>query len=350
MASIQFSIIIPTFNRSAVLRDCLANIGFQHFDLDRIEVIVVDDGSTDDTERMVGSLGLPFAITYCRQQNRGPAAARNLAISRARGEWLLFINDDTLLARNALERHLHGHLSRPGEAVAVLGRFDPIPEFAQTPIGYVIAHMDLVFQYRNLKHDGYHKFVYFYTCNISVRRELVIRAGLFDEDFRQPAGEDIELGARLEALGCRVVFDAYCNAYHDHVLCAAQFAAMHRMRGAAAMTFFHKHPKRCWLYEHQRARLRNVARERELAEVTERTVMTPLIGSIDALNTEYRDAGREQVNTVAAHIAPLMSNLKSFYEWWGYLDNPLCPEVLAGGAAKHPVPAVLPSGAAVRSA
>jgi glycosyltransferase involved in cell wall biosynthesis len=350
MASIRFSIIIPTFNRSAVLRDCLANIGFQHFDLDRVEVIVVDDGSTDNTERMIRSLAVPFAMTYCRQQNRGPAAARNLAISRARGDLLLFLNDDTLLGQDALARHLRGHEGRADEPVAVLGRFDPIPDFAQTPIGHVIAGTDLVFQYDRLKHDQYHSWVYFYTCNISLRRELVIRAGLFDEDFRQPAGEDTELGARLDTLGCRVLFDTHCRAYHDHVLSAAQFAAMHRMRGAAAITFFHKHPGRCWLYAHQLARLHNGARERELADAMEGAVMTPLIQRIDALNTRHRDAGRDQVATLAAHIAPLMRNIKLFYEWRGYLDNPLCADVAAAGPAKQRQQTVPASQGAPRTA
>ncbi|NEX17629.1 MAG: hypothetical protein C1943_13625 [Halochromatium sp.] len=329
MVYIQFSIIIPTFNRSIVLRDCLANIANQQFPLEQIEVIVVDDGSTDDTEKIVTSMPLPFSLRYLKQTNRGPAAARNLAILHAHGEFFLFINDDTLLGRSALARHLQAHLACAPDPVAVLGRFDPIPEFALTPVGFVCANYDFLFQYNHLKHGQRYKYTYFYTCNISIKADLIWRAGLFDEDFKHPAAEDIELGARLAALGCPVFFDNECTAYHDHVISVAQFASIHRMRGAAAIMLFHKHPKLSWLLANQRARLYHIEQELAICQETEIAVMEPLIRKIDETNRKHLNSALPKIKSVASHIAPLMRSIQLFYNWLGYLDNPLCTEVAA---------------------
>jgi len=85
-----FSIIIPTFNRAALLREALASVARQTFR--DFEVIVVDDGSRDETESVVNSCDLP--VTFLRQENRGPGAARNLAIQHSQGRYIAFLDSD----------------------------------------------------------------------------------------------------------------------------------------------------------------------------------------------------------------------------------------------------------------
>jgi len=85
-----FSIIIPTFNRAALLREALASVARQTFR--DFEVIVVDDGSSDETEQVVASCGMP--VNFLRQENRGPGAARNLAIQKAQGQYIAFLDSD----------------------------------------------------------------------------------------------------------------------------------------------------------------------------------------------------------------------------------------------------------------
>jgi glycosyltransferase involved in cell wall biosynthesis len=87
-----FSVIIPTCNRAALLNEALASVKAQRFT--DYELIVVDDGSTDQTPRIVDSCGLP--ILYLRQENQGPGAARNLAIASASGEYVAFLDSDDL--------------------------------------------------------------------------------------------------------------------------------------------------------------------------------------------------------------------------------------------------------------
>jgi hypothetical protein len=87
-----FSVIIPTFNRASLLRQTLSSVWAQRF-VD-YEIIVVDDGSTDETQPYLKSLG--SRIVYLAQANRGPGPARNIGASRAKGEYLAFLDSDDL--------------------------------------------------------------------------------------------------------------------------------------------------------------------------------------------------------------------------------------------------------------
>jgi len=96
------SVIIPTFNRERFLPEALASVYAQNGA--RLQVIVVDDGSRDNTAAVVRGWGANLEYVY--QTNRGPAAARNTGIRRAKGEWLTFLDSDDLWATNQLHRQL----------------------------------------------------------------------------------------------------------------------------------------------------------------------------------------------------------------------------------------------------
>lgn len=91
-AMVLFSVIIPTYNRSSLLREALDSVFAQT--LRDYEVIVVDDGSTDDTEAVVRSY--PGRIQFQQQQNLGPGAARNAGVKSAGGEYITFLDSDDL--------------------------------------------------------------------------------------------------------------------------------------------------------------------------------------------------------------------------------------------------------------
>ncbi|MCE9529633.1 MAG: glycosyltransferase [Planctomycetes bacterium] len=116
-----FSVIIPTFNRSEFVRNCLLALG--ESGVHNLEVIVVDDGSTDDTEQVVHATD-PQAI-YIRQENQGPAAARNRGFERSRGRYVGFLDCD--------DEWLPG---APAEAVAWLDRHPDVDVlFAEALMG-----------------------------------------------------------------------------------------------------------------------------------------------------------------------------------------------------------------------
>lgn len=92
LAMAFFSVIIPTYNRAALLREALDSVFTQT--LNDYEVIVVDDGSTDDTEAMVRNY--PGKIQLLKQKNIGPGAARNAGVAAAVGEYVAFLDSDDL--------------------------------------------------------------------------------------------------------------------------------------------------------------------------------------------------------------------------------------------------------------
>jgi glycosyltransferase involved in cell wall biosynthesis len=98
------SIIIPTYNRSALLMDLLAALAAQTYTY--LELIIVDDGSTDETydQLCIWATAQTMSVRIFRQDNAGPATARNLGLQQARGEFLYFIDSDDLIFPTALEQ------------------------------------------------------------------------------------------------------------------------------------------------------------------------------------------------------------------------------------------------------
>ncbi len=96
-----------------VLRRNLESLQSQSLSKESFEVIIVDDGSTDDTVAFLKELTTPLNLKVLHQENAGPAAARNRGINAASGPVLVFINDDTVLSNEALQMH-HAKQFREG--------------------------------------------------------------------------------------------------------------------------------------------------------------------------------------------------------------------------------------------
>src|SRR4030043_1295029 len=108
----QISIVIPTFNSAQVLKACLESLANQTVSGEAYEVIVVDDGSTDETKDIVAK----YPVRYIYQQNRGPAAARNNGVNHAQGEIVLFTDADCDSEPNWIEEMI-----KPLNASQVVG-------------------------------------------------------------------------------------------------------------------------------------------------------------------------------------------------------------------------------------
>lgn len=100
----KVSIITPTYNRAEIISSAVRSI------LDQTEkdweYLVVDDGSTDDTEQVILEFNDP-RIRYLKKQNAGPSSARNLGIKNANAKWIMYLDSDDLLHSNCVERMLH---------------------------------------------------------------------------------------------------------------------------------------------------------------------------------------------------------------------------------------------------
>jgi len=203
----QVSIIVPAYNYAAFLPHALQSALVQPREL--CEVIVVDDGSTDDTPQILDRFS--SRVRVVSQSNQGLSAARNAGIAAARGRWLLFLDADDLLSPDAVRSQL-GILETWGEAALAVCRsffFEACdPHGVPIPCGeWRLFRQDLDAHLCHFNIAPPHGFL--------VRREAVVRAGGFDTDLL--ACEDYDLWFRLAAAGTRVVPNpAVLAAYRRH--------------------------------------------------------------------------------------------------------------------------------------
>jgi glycosyltransferase involved in cell wall biosynthesis len=213
MSTGKLTIIIPTYNRKGILRKTLAAYRSQSAQEEILEILVVDDGSADGTESVVAqsSEGSPVPIRYLHQENRGLASARNHGIREARGEIVLFGDDDIIPSDNLLSEHLGWHRNYPEVSVGVLGHVSWSPEVHPTPfmewLGWPPGYRDL-----SPGMEVHARHCYF--NNTSLKTEFLRENGTFDEDFRTYGYEDIELGYRLIRRGLRLLYNPNAIGYH----------------------------------------------------------------------------------------------------------------------------------------
>jgi glycosyltransferase involved in cell wall biosynthesis len=200
------------------LRQTIAHLAAQDMDPSEFEVIVVDDGSSDRTPDVVAECRAhaPFVLTYLRHDNRGPGYTQNRGIRAARGRIVLLIADDIFLVPTALRTHLDLHQREPDVTVAALGRVVQSPQLDQT----VFLRTWDPFRFRELSGLEELPYYLFWACNISCKRDFLIRHGMFREE-RGRAGaaahEDVELGYRLHKHGLRIRFAVEALGYHYHI-------------------------------------------------------------------------------------------------------------------------------------
>lgn len=113
------SVIMPCYNASAYLREAVDSVLNQTYD--KVEVIVIDDGSTDDSRNILGSYGEKIITIF--QKNKGACVARNEGLKRAKGEFIQFLDSDDLLYENAIEIRLN---TMDSKTDIVFGDYDQI--------------------------------------------------------------------------------------------------------------------------------------------------------------------------------------------------------------------------------
>ena len=201
-AAPRVSVIIPTYNRAGLLRAAIDSVLAQTFS--DLELLVVDDGSTDDTQAMMRDFNDP-RILYIRQENKGRSAARNVALARARGAYIAFLDsDDTYLPEKlALQvRYMDAHpdtgmVYTSAHCVDTAGK-----PLARDYIASVSGHI-----YRDI---AFFRPVTITLPTVMVRRALLERTGGFDEAMHR--FEDTDMWRRLSKLTVIDAMPAFtCN-------------------------------------------------------------------------------------------------------------------------------------------
>jgi glycosyltransferase involved in cell wall biosynthesis len=184
------SVIVPVYNGEATIRGAVERILGQTVVPE--EVIVVDDGSTDGTAAVLASFG--SRICVLRQRNQGPAAARNAGIRASRGHYLAMTDSDCYPEPAWLAQLLSGFDDK-----SVGGTGGIVRGARPTLIGDYLDRIGLL----DAAPDASGEIPYVITANACYRRSALLEAGLFDESFRRPGGEEAELGRRVRACGYR---------------------------------------------------------------------------------------------------------------------------------------------------
>jgi GT2 family glycosyltransferase len=225
----SISVVVPTFDRQASLFRLLAALATQSHPPVDIEVVVVDDGSTDGTPARLRGSRFPFTLRTLSQVHAGPAAARNLGVGAASGGLIVFFDDDVVPAADAIERHVAAHHATP-DAV-VIGPMLP-PEDWRRPAWIRWEEQKLLAQYEAMRRGDYPCTPrQLFTANASVSRSRFLESGGFDIGFAR--AEDVELGYRLEALGLTFVFDPTARVWHFPGRSLASWCAVPRRYGEA---------------------------------------------------------------------------------------------------------------------
>jgi GT2 family glycosyltransferase len=238
----SFSVVIPTFERPDTLAQVLDALAGQSGPVD-FEVLVVDDGSRDATPERLRALSPPYPFRFFRQENSGPAAARNRGVEEARGRWVLFLGDDTVPEADLLAVHAQAHAAPRACPVAVLGYTTWPRDRRVSPFLHHINEYGLQFGYGLIEDPDAVPFNFFYTSNISLPRSLLLAAGLFDTTFPHAAWEDIEIGYRMMRMGMKILYRPAAVARHYHDITFDSFRRRQEKAGEAAAIFYEKHPE-----------------------------------------------------------------------------------------------------------
>jgi glycosyltransferase involved in cell wall biosynthesis len=249
----QLSIIIPTYNRSAALKECLKKLNEQDFMKNEFEVIIVDDGSTDSTKKVVENAQkkLSIEINYLYQKNQGQGIARNYALRYAKGKIIAFIGDDIFVLPDFVKQHLNFHRKYKNENEAVLGFIAWDPRLEVTPFMEWLTNGSSVFgrfgghqfAFEKLEGKKTADYNFFYTSNISLKKSL-LKKHPFDSRFSSYGWEDIELGYRLTKKENLILYyNPMAIAYHFHQLDESGLEKRMYQIGKSAHLFHKKYPE-----------------------------------------------------------------------------------------------------------
>lgn len=235
---LQISVVVATYNRSDILTITLERLADQTLDPSLYEVIVVDDGSSDNTRAMILQIQtkLPYHLTYLHHENHGISYTQNRGIRAASAPLVCLIADDIHFSPNALKEHIKDHTENSEEHIAILGKVQQSPELAQTTF---LKTWD-PFRYSELEKLRELPYYLFFACNISLKKNFLLKKGLFCENLVKEgayAHEDVELGFRLYQNGLKILYNKNALAYHYHLVTLDQAIKTAYNKGLAWVPF-----------------------------------------------------------------------------------------------------------------
>ncbi len=211
----KISIVIPTYNRCALLMGCLNSLEKQSVSHQDFEVIVVVDGSTDESINQLKNYSPTYSFKYLQQINKGPSTARNNGYSNANSELILFLDDDMITSFTFIHAHLEAHKDTAN--VLIQGRIEIHESVKRTPF---IKYDEALFKsYQNelsrtseaVSSDDVA------GGNISIQKSILEFVGGFNVNMPGFRNTDGELAYRLEQKNIPIQFCNNAISYMTHV-------------------------------------------------------------------------------------------------------------------------------------
>ncbi|MBK9313541.1 MAG: glycosyltransferase [Acidobacteria bacterium] len=227
----RISVVIPVYNGSKTIGyaiECVLQQSMPPF-----EVIIVDDGSTDGTDEVVRKYG--NRIVYLPKPNGGPASARNQGIRFAHGDYIAFTDSDCLPEGNWLY-----FLMREFSDPRVAGAGGIVRSVSYDWTSQYVDQIRLL----DPMPDETGEIQYLITANACFRKDVLLRAGLFNERFRKPGGEEAELGFRIKSLGYNFRATDKAIVLHHHRQTGAGLLRTLTNYGEGAYILGRLHPHR----------------------------------------------------------------------------------------------------------
>jgi cellulose synthase/poly-beta-1,6-N-acetylglucosamine synthase-like glycosyltransferase len=231
-------VIVPAYNAAADLERCLRALAGQLAPPDSFEVIVVDDGSTDDTPRIAESFakrGGGPAFRLVRSPHAGPAAARNRGARAARGEVLLFTDADCEPTLDWIVEIVRPLSNDPGVAAA-----KGVYRTRQSGLIALFTQLELEEKYAALRSPDSIDFVDIYSA--AFRRDAFWSSGGFDPSFPAASNEDTLLSFNLASRGYRLVFAERAVVYHRHADSLRRYLLRKVRHGFYRTRVYRRHP------------------------------------------------------------------------------------------------------------
>jgi len=228
----NYSVIVPVFNSEKTISKCLKSLEKQTIK-EKFEVIVVDDGSTDNTKKEVKKFK---KVKYLYQKNKGPAAARNFGVRKAKGKIVVFIDSDCEADKNMLKELILPFKNK--EIIGAQGSY----KSKQTSLMAKFVQIEIESRYELMKKSKFIDFLSTYCC--AYRKKDFKEARGFDESFPMASGEDTELSYKLSKKGKKLIFNLKAFCYHQHPTSLIEYLKKKFYRAYWRIPLYSKHKEK----------------------------------------------------------------------------------------------------------
>ena len=233
---LPISVIIPNHNRSEALKITLENLAKQTLARQDFEVLVVDDGSTDNSMEILQEYHHRSGFNFLQQSQSGPAVARNNGVLKTSGEICVFLDADMVPKTNLLEQYLLAHRNK--ESGIAIGRLLTWKDTDDC----LFERVTRMENFHDLGENPFEmEFYHLASGNFSIRREAFRKLGGFDRQLIMT--EDTDLGFRAKQLGIPLSYCPEAIGYHNHPKTFVQRCQQVQSSAYWTVRLFAKHPE-----------------------------------------------------------------------------------------------------------